>query len=296
MLMRLQMKMTKPQPAVMTAKASVCIDVLFTAAVLIAVPLYAGAARSAAEQQRWIEKNGILKCTDPDGKVQLTFKKGVPTYESEIAPIPADYRSVTFLVLDKGQSAVVFDYNNGGTTVTFYIDGCAPIQTHNYPKLEVYRYVHVLKSGAGIVAALSDINVDLYVGFDYSGYIIQWDSSGTERMKLGPFEIIAMYTQDIEMFRGDRYGALYIKGAGYLFLNFVKATHYLYPWPQDGRGGKYEITSDGAVQIFQIASWKTKEGKIIPNDGTLKRLPPDELDKVLKNIEPVYQLVHEHQL
>lgn len=278
----------------MTAKASVCIYVLFTATVLIAVPLYAGAAKPAAEQKRWVEKNGVLKCTDPDGKVQLTFKKGVPTYESEIAPIPADYRSVTFLVLDKGKSAVIFDYNNGGTTVTFHIDGCAPIQTHDYPKLEVYRYMHVLKSGAGIVAALSDVNVDAYVGFDYSGYIVQWNPSGAQVMKAGPYEIARMYTQNIKMFGEDRYGSLSL-GNKIVFFNFLKAKHFLYEWPKNRRGGKHEFTPDGDLQIFEIVGWKSKEGKVIPNDGSLQRLSPTEYDKISRNIEPIYRLEHEHR-
>ncbi len=228
----------------------------------------------------------------------LTFKRGIPTYESEIGLIPEDYRSVTFIVLDKGRSAVVFDYNNRGTTVTFHIGGCAPSRTHNYPKLEVYRYTHVLNSGGGIIAALSDVNTDANEGFENSGYFIQWDSSGTEKMNVGPLEIIGMHTQDIEMFGNDKFGAVPIKGSQLLFFNFVKAKHYLYIWPGNGRGGKHEFTPDGTLQIFEIVAWKTKEGRIIPNDGTHKPsfgLSPDEYDKFSRTIEPVYLLVHEHQ-
>lgn len=295
MLMRPHMKMDTPQHQAVTRRMSV-FPVLFTATFLIFSARSAeAAAANPVRKVHWVSSGkGSLRCVGSDGKTVLKYTKGIPTYESEVSPISSDYRSANFLVFDKGRSAVVFDFSIAGTTATFYIGGCAPTKTYFYPKLEVYRYTHILKSGAGLVAALSNINVDAVEGFDYSGYIIQWDSSGAEKMKSGPQEIGRMYTQDIEMFDNDKYGALGL-GTRILFFNFVKAKDHLYQWPEDGRGGKYEFTPEGTLQIFQIVSWKTKDGEILPNDGSLKRLPPDEYDRVSRTISPVYQLVHEYQ-
>lgn len=288
MLMRLQMKMTQSQSAGMKA--------VFAVAFLIALPLYVGAAKPAAEQQRWIDKNGVLKCIDADGKVQFTFKKGIPTYESEIAPIPANYRSVTFLVLDKGKSAVVFDYNNGGTTVTFYSRGCSPSQVHSYPDLELFVYTHELKSGLGLLATLATVNKTFEEDFVGSGYFVLWDSSGSEKMKVGPIPIMGENIY-VTMYQEEGYGVYGVqggRGGRSIYFDFSRGKHYDYTAPHDMRAGKSDISPDGLLRIYQLLGRKTPDGRFFSIEE-FQSLPRPEFERVAKIGEPQYRLIHEHQ-
>lgn len=269
------------------------------AGALVAVfPCGAEAANpNPAPKSRWVSSKRILKCIGNDGKTLLTFKKGIPTYSSKLPEIPPNYRAINFIVLNKGASAAIFDFNNGGTTVTFYVGGCIPGRTYSYPDLELYTFAHNLKSGLGLVVAMANIDKTFSEDFDRTGYFVQWDSSGTEKIKVGPFPFSGD-VEELAMFQGERYGEFRYSGRGpefqHIYLDFSKGVYYEYAKPGGMSGWKREITSDGKLRVYQLTGQKTPDGRVLP-PGELQRLPLPEFQRLAPLVVPQYRLVHEHQ-
>lgn len=298
MLMRLHMEIASRRFRNVSVKSSVFFAVALSAVFQAFFCQWAEAAITAPIQnQKWvISKNRVLRCIDIDGKTILTFKRGIPTYKSELPEIPPDYRSINFIVLDKGASAAVFDYNNGGTTVTFYLGGCLPSRTHSYPDLELYTFSRELKSGLGLVVALANVDRAFSEDFDRSGHFVQWDSSGTEKMKAGPFRFPDEGVQ-FEMFQGERYGehdGFDGRQLKHTYFDFSKGATHEYVPPGDTRGWTQNITPDGVLRFYQLVGRKTEDGKILSIEE-FQSLPLPEFQRIEKSSEPQYRLVHEHR-
>lgn len=256
-----------------------------------------GAAAVTARKPRWISSaEKVLKCVDGDGKTLFAFKKGTPTYQSSVPEIPTTYRSISFVVLDRGASAAIFDYNNGGTTVTFYLGGCAPSRTYSYPDLELFVYAHDLRSGLGLLATLATVNKTFVDDFVGTGFFVLWDSSGTERMKVGPIPIMGENIY-VTMHQEERYGVYGVqggRGGRSIYFDFSRGKHYDYTAPDDMRAGKSEISADGLLRIYQLLGRKTPDGNFFSIEE-FQSLPRPEFERVAKQGVPQYRLIHEHQ-
>lgn len=266
-------------------------------ALLNILPCAAKAAKpDAPRNSHWVSSGkGSLKCVGRDGKTLLTFKKGIPTYDSKLPEIPSNYRSINFVMLDKGASVAIFDYNNGGSTVTFYLRGCIPSRTYIYPDLELYNFARELKSGLGLVVALASVNATFSEDYDATGYFVHWDAAGTEKIKIGPFRFPGGL-EGLVFYQGERYGEYRFENRGYrhIYLDFSKGVYHEYVQPGDVRAGKQEITSEGLVRFYQQTGVKTPNGKILSIEE-FQSLPLPEFQRLAPSIVPQYRLVHEHQ-
>lgn len=297
MLMRSRMKKDTSHRQALSGRTHAFFAVAFAAAFLIIFPCSAEAASPAATRKsHWISSGkGSLRCVGNDGKTLLKFKKGIPTYSSNLPEIPPDYHAINFIVLDKGTSAAIFDYNNGGTTVTFYVNGCIVSRTYSYTALELYAFAHELKSGLGLVAALASVNAEFSEDFDRTGYFVHWDSSGTEKIKVGPFPFSGEL-EELAFFQGERYGeyAFHDREFKRIYFDFSKGAIHEYTVPGDTRGWTHEISPNGLLRFYQLTGQKTPDGRILSPEEFVK-LPLPEFQRLAPLVVPQYRLVHEHQ-